>query len=311
MPNQTARRGQIALALLWLIDGALQFQPYMFGKSFVTGVLLPSAAGQPNFIGTPIAWIAHLVEPHVAVFNGFAASLQVLIGIGLLYRPTVRAALALSLAWATGIWFVGEGLGMLLTGTASPLTGAPGAALLYVLAALMCWPQERPTRARPGRELGLIGVRGARVVWSSVWVGCAVLWLLPANESPGAIHDAIAGAPSGSDLLSRVLNAVATTTANGTTVAISLAAVSAIIGLAVLCGWHPLAFLAMQISLSLLYWILGQGFGGVFTGRATDVGTAPVMILIALMMPRSARPHARAQPHPHRCAGDSSVPVPR
>lgn len=309
MPNQTARHGQIALGLLWLIDGALQFQPSMFGKSFVTGVLLPSAAGQPSFIGAPIAWVAHLVEPHVAAFNGFAATLQALIGLGLLYRPTVRAALALSLIWAAGIWSVGEGLGMLFTGTASPLTGAPGAALLYVVAALMCWPQERPTRARPSRELGPTGVLGARVVWSAVWAGCAVLWLLPANDSPSAIHDAIAGAPSGSDLLSRVLNAVATATANGTIISVSLAVASATIGLAVLYGWHPRAFLAMQISLSLLYWILGQGFGGVLTGRATDLGTAPVMILISLMMPRSARAHARAQPH--RCTGDSTVSVPR
>lgn len=91
-----ARRCQIALGLLWLIDGALQFQPYMFGKSFVTGVLLPSAAGQPNFIGTPITWLAHLVEPHVVLFNAFAAGLEVLIGVGLLYRRTVRPALAVS-----------------------------------------------------------------------------------------------------------------------------------------------------------------------------------------------------------------------
>lgn len=75
MSDTTARRGQIALGLLWLIDGALQFQPYMFGKSFVTGVLLPNAAGQPRAIGTAITWIAYLVEPHVAVFNGFAATL--------------------------------------------------------------------------------------------------------------------------------------------------------------------------------------------------------------------------------------------
>ena len=34
-----------------------------------------------------------------------------------------------------------EALGGLLIGTASPLTGAPGAALLYVLAGLIAWPR--------------------------------------------------------------------------------------------------------------------------------------------------------------------------
>jgi hypothetical protein len=129
MPDRIARRGQIALGLLWLADGALQCQPYMFGTSFVTGVLLPSAVGQPRFIGAPLTWLAHLIEPHVAVFDGFAAATQVLIGLGLLYRPTVRAALVISFVWALAVWIAGEGLGMLLTGSASPLSGARGAAV--------------------------------------------------------------------------------------------------------------------------------------------------------------------------------------
>lgn len=305
MSNGIARRGQIALGLLWLIDGALQFQPYMFGKGFVTGVLLPTAAGQPSFIGTPITWVAHVIEPHVALFNGFAATLEVLIGIGLLYRPTIRPALALSFVWALGIWFGGEGLGMLFTGTASPLTGAPGAALLYVLAGLMCWPLNEPARSRPGRELGLIGERGGRLAWSTIWLGCAVLWLLPANSGPAGVHDAIVAAPSGPHWFSRVLDAAAaSTTGHGTTIAICLAAASLTIGLAVLYGWHPRAFLTMQISLSLLYWVLGQGLGGVVTGRATDVGTGPLIVLIALVIPRPARTRTRAR------RGSSLQPLP-
>jgi hypothetical protein len=286
MSERIARRSQIGLGLLWLIDGILQFQPYMFGKAFVTGVLLPSAAGQPGVIATPITWIAHLIEPDVAVFNAFAASLQVLIGIGLLYRPTVKTALAISFAWALGIWFAGEGIGMLFTGSASPLTGAPGAALVYVLAALLCWPREVQARPlRGGRVRGLISEHGGRAIWSATWFGCAMLWLLPANSSAGAVHDAIAGAPSGAGWLSRLLDTAATaTTGRGTTIAIVLAIASATIGLAVLYGWLPQALLAMQIGLLGLYWVLGQGLGGLFTGQATDVGTGPPMILVALML---------------------------
>ena len=120
----------------------------MFGRTFVTGVLLPNAAGQPGIIGAPIVWIAELIEPHIALFNAFAATLQVLIGLGLLYRRTVKPALVVSFAWAIGIWFAGEGLGMVFAGSASPLTGAPGAALLYILAGLMCWPRSATPRSR-------------------------------------------------------------------------------------------------------------------------------------------------------------------
>jgi len=38
------RLPQVLLGVLWLADGALQLQPLMFGRSFVTGMLLPSAA---------------------------------------------------------------------------------------------------------------------------------------------------------------------------------------------------------------------------------------------------------------------------
>jgi hypothetical protein len=286
MPTRAARPSQITLGLLWLIDGALQSQPYMFGKSFVTTVLLPNRLGQPSFIGSPIGWIAHLIEPHVALFNTFAATIEVLIGVGLLYRRTVRAALAISFVWATGIWFAGEGLGMLFTGTASPLTGAPGAALLYVLAGLMCWPRKAATRVAPNSPApGLLGDRTARLAYSAIWLGSAVLWLLPANSGSGAVHDAIARAPSGADWLSATLDAVSTATAGrGTTIAIALAIVSATIGLAVINGRHSHAFLVLAISLAVAYWIVGQGLGGVLTGQATDVGSAPAMILIASIL---------------------------
>jgi hypothetical protein len=315
MSERITRRGQISLGVLWLIDGILQFQPYMFGRSFVTGVLLPSAAGQPSFLGAPITWVAHLIEPHAAVFNAFAASLEVLIGIGLLHRPTVKPALAISFAWALGIWFAGEGIGMLFTGEADPLTGAPGAALLYVVAGLLCWPRQPQGRSsREGGNPGPIGDRGARVVSGAVWIGCAVLWLLPANRRAGAAHDAIAGAPSGAGWLSRLLDAIATATAHrGTTIAIVLAVASATIGLAILYAWHRRTFLVIQIGLMGLYWVAGQGLGGIFTGQATDVGTAPLMILVAVMVAeRSAYTRRRVRAAPRRTAAFSvSAPAGR
>lgn len=150
------RVAQVVLGLIWLIDGILQFQPYMFGKTFITGVILPNAPGQPGVIADPITWIAHLIEPHVALFNGFAATLQVLIGLGLLYRRTVRPALLVSFVWIVGIWVTGEGLGGFFNDTANPLTGAPGAALLYLIAV---WTWKRRGL---GRSLARLSARPER-----------------------------------------------------------------------------------------------------------------------------------------------------
>jgi hypothetical protein len=288
--NRVARLTQIALGLLWLLDGALQFQPYMFGKTFITGVILPNAVGQPGVIATPITWIAHLIAPHVAFFNAFAAGLEVLIGLGLLYRPTVRPALLASFAWALGIWFVGEGFGLIATGSANALTGAPGAALLYVLVGTMCWPR----RDRSDARLGLIGERGANAAFAVLWLGAAAIWLLPANSGTNSTGDAILAVPTGAGWLSSILSSAARASAgHGTAIALSAASLSVAIGLAVLRGWHPRPFLVLAIAISLLYWVLGQGLGGIFTGSATDVGAGPLMILIAAVLLARARTAGR------------------
>lgn len=280
-----ARAGQVALGLLWLADGALQCQPWMFRSTFVTGVLLPASQGQPGIIGRPMVWIANLVEPRVALFNASAAALQILIGLGLLYRRTVKFSLLVSFVWASGIWYAGEGLGMLFTGAASPLTGAPGAALLYVLAGLICWP--------PGGAVGQARrAAAARWCWSALWLSSAVLWLLPANDDAASVHDAIAAAPAGPGWLARILSSLAHQAAGrGTAIALTLAVASVCIGASFLYGRHTRFFLGLAIAVSAGYWIAGQGFGGVLTGQATDPGTGAVAILVATMLlAREPRP---------------------
>ena len=301
---RASRAAQVALGLLWLIDGALQCQPVMFGRLMVTDVLLPNAAGQPAVIGRPITWTAHLIGPHVALFNAFAAALQLLIGAGLLHRRTVRAALLASFAWALGIWLFGEGLGGIFSGAADPLTGAPGAAVLYVVVGLMCWP-----RASGGR-LGLLGERGARAVWAAIWLGSAALWLMPANAGAGAAHDAIAAAPAGAGWLSAALGWAARATAGGgTPIAGLMACLSAMIAVAAMWRRNDRVFLSLGIAVSVVFWIVGQGLGGVFTGEATDVGTAPLMILIAVLMwRRPLRGVQRSRPREMTSLWMSEVP---
>jgi hypothetical protein len=91
-------------------------------------------------IAGPITWSAGLMARHIVVYNALFASIQLLLAVGLLYRPTAKAALAASIPWALGVWWIGEGLGGLPAGAGNPLTGAPGAAALYVFLALLAWP---------------------------------------------------------------------------------------------------------------------------------------------------------------------------
>src|SRR5450631_3866591 len=148
---RTQRTIQVILGLFWILDAALQFQPYMFGQGFVHSFILANASGQP----APIAWflthMGHFLSPHVAVWNAFFALIQLCIGTGLLFRRTVRPALVVSFFWALGVWVLGEGLGMLFTGTATALTGAPGSVFIYGCLGLMAWPR-RATRATRATE---------------------------------------------------------------------------------------------------------------------------------------------------------------
>jgi hypothetical protein len=275
------RRLQIALGLIWLADGALQLQPFMFGRSFVTHVIAPNQIGQPGFVATPVRLAVQLIEPRVALFNALAAAIQLLIGLGLIRRPTVKLALVSSFAWALGVWWVGEGLGGLFIGTASPLTGAPGPALLYVLIGLVVWPRA-DARTRGATARRVLGECGSRLVWTGLWLGFAALWLLPANRGADAVHDAIAAAPSGARWLSAIHTSVAAAAAGqGLPIAIVAASLSAGLAVAVLFDRSRKPALALSVVIALVYCVVGQGMGGILTGSGTDPGSGPLLILLA------------------------------
>lgn len=293
------RVGQIVLGVFWFVDGLLKLQPY-FAHHFVSGVIDPNAIGQPAPVADVITWVAGVIAPHQELFALLAAASECAIGVALLVRRTVTPALVVSFAWAVNIWLTGEGFGGLFTGTApTPLTGVIGTAPLYIIAGLLVWPRAaRAGNTEPGP--GLLGAVGARVVWAALWLGAATLWLLPANAGGDALRSAFDSAPSGAGWLTSLHSAVAGAVGgSGTTITVVLAVVSAEIGLCVLWARGARIALLCSIPISLAFWLLAEGFGGLLTGQATDVGTAPLMILIAaLLLPvaqRSAPAAARAQ----------------
>jgi hypothetical protein len=295
---RTQRTLQVVLGVLWILDAALQFQPYMFGHGFVDSFILPNATGQPFVVGDLITHIGHFLTPDIAVWNTFFALIQVGIGVGLLFRRTVRPALAVSFVWALGIWFFGEGLGMLLTGTASALTGAPGSVLIYGLLGLMAWPRparryqpdwsDRPTGiATSAAAQGIGRSITPLAVWAGYWSLAAVLFVLPDNRTTTSIQSAVVGMANGqpgwySHFLTNLGNLFST---SGTQTAWILAIVSVVIGLGPLVARRPGAFLAAGALVAFALWIAGQGLvGNLFTGSATDPNTGPLIILLAVAM---------------------------
>ena len=278
--SDSRRSIQTVLGLIWLLDGALQFQAFMYGKGFIQ-FLTNLTVGQPTWVSSTVTWGANTLHSQQTLFNTAFALVQIVIGVGLLYRPTVKPALAASFGWALFVWWFGEAFGMMFMATtpmggtpmASPLTGAPGAVLLYALVGAMVWPNGRPA--------GLFGVRGARALWAGIWLVMAWLWLVEAGGANG-VTNAINAAPSGMSWLSTVQDWYANAAkGDGVAVAVVLAAVSAAIGVSVAANWRPKLFLKLAIGLNLLYWILGQGFGGIFQGGATDPNAGPLFVLFA------------------------------
>lgn len=292
-PIGTQRTLQVVLGLFWVLDAALQFQPFMFGRGFVETFILPNASGQPAVVSWVITNIGHFIEPNIAVWNTFFALIQVVIGVGLLYRPTVRYALALSFGWVLGVWVLGEGLGMVLTGTATALTGAPGSVLVYGLLGLMAWPTTRdPDDAAVGvassaAARGVGGVITPTLVWAGYWSLAAVLFVLPQNRTQSSLSSAITGMASGNpSWYDHFLNSSGSSVSSiGTGGAWVLATLSLIIGFGPLLSRRPGIFLAAGALLSLVMWVVAQGFvGGIFTGSATDPNTGPLLVVLAMAM---------------------------
>ena len=303
--SDVSRCLQTALALLWLLDGGLQFQSFMYSKGFIN-MLTAMAAGQPAWLSSSLTWAAHTAGGDLTVFNTAFALVQITIGLGLLYRPTARFALALSIVWALIVWWSGEAFGMLFMSMASPLTGAPGAVSLYGLLALIAWPNGRPG--------GLLGITVTRVAWASVWLLMAWLWLEAPSSNPGAISGAINAAPSGMSWLTTVQDWAANGSAgHGLPIALFAAALSLVIGLGVAFDWHARPLLKVAIVLNLAYWVFGQGFGGIFQGGATDPNSGPLFVVFAcavyaLLPDRAgAAAHARSSPSPDLVAHPREV----
>jgi hypothetical protein len=277
------RSVQLALACFWAIDALLQCQPRQFTSNLVFGTILGNAEHQPQPIYGSLVAASHLLGPYFVQLNVTIIVIQLAIAAGLACRRTVKPALALSIVWALGVWWLGEGFGGVFAGKATQLVGAPGAALLYVLLAVVAWPRGRPVGGSIAAA-GALGEAATVRAWVLLWVGGSALrvapfWFSPVYALHGDLQLGLDQEPRWILHLNDYLSHVAS--AAGLPLVIGIAGLEAVIGIGVLTRYRRAA-LSAGIVVSILYWAIGQQFAGLFTGSATDISSGPLYILLAI-----------------------------
>ena len=158
------------------------------------------------------------------------------------------------------------------------MNGAPGPALVYLLASLLLLEAGREGVARSSL------LCHARWAWAGVWcLGAALVLFAPDRSAPRLVRQvdaAVSGGPSwltatGHAWASAVASAPGWTVAGG-------AVVGLIVGLAGLCPRTGRAALVAGLALATFWGIAAQGLGRVFAADATDPGMAPALLLLAL-----------------------------
>ncbi len=285
---------QLVLATIWLIDGILQLQSFFFTKSFGLQMISGMSQGNPSVIARPIAWSGSTIGHHAVLTDACFAVVQTAIAVAIAWRPTVKIGLAVSIAWAVGVWWVGEGLGGVLNGTANPVNGAPGAVMLYALLAVLLWPSDRSDQSAPFIAARTVGATVANGLWLVLWGSLSYFAIVGVNRSSRGLHDLITTEATGEPGWVAWIDHHAASLVDHHGLAVTL--VLAILLLAVAIGTYlPSSFanatVALAAVMALTFWVVGENFGALFTNGATDVNSGPLLILLAVS-------YWRLSPHP-------------
>jgi hypothetical protein len=276
----TRRHLQVVLGLFWLLDGVLQAQPFMFTRAFATELIAPVGEGQPGFVSGPVHLASTIVAANPVAWNVPFAAIQLLLGIGLLVPRTARLTLAASIAWALGVWYLGEGLSGMASGHASLITGVPGSALVYALLAAAAWPRQDGDGSREGPAPWL------PFAWAGVWLAAAVLQALPGQNTGTAVGEALtAGTEGAPGWLASLDTSVGSWVAgHGLLMVIVLVAAEALIGVGALARRSRTPAVALGLILTLAFWVMGQDLGALYTGQSTDPNSGPLLAIMAVVL---------------------------
>ncbi len=253
----------------------------MLTGDFARQIILPSAANQPGFVGDPIRFAANIILIHPALFDICFAFTQIGLGLLILNKKTVKIGLICSIIWGLFVWYFGEGLGGIFGSQSMLIMGAPGAALLYVLlaAGVMVPSQkdeaESDTSNHPSIYLSF--------VWTLIWMGGGLLLLRSSHGKPGMIAAMLRSAAQGAPgwLAGLDIHLANWFSATGGLALITFLFLYLMIGfLGFLSAWWRAIGISLGIFTALAFWVIGQHFGGLYSGLSTDPNTA---LLIALL----------------------------
>jgi hypothetical protein len=285
----TRRQVRAAVGGLWLLDAALQAQPHLFAADWWHNDLAQSVMGQPPTIARSILWVVNHIALHPAPWNSLFVAVQALFGICLLAGRFERAAIAASIPWALGIWWVGEGFAGLATGFGLFAAGAPGPVLYYPLLGLLAWPQKpRSATCRPAAAPSLDApTRTAAMLWAALWAGGAALLAVPWRFGQATVlranleEHSLGQAPWLAGTSRQAYHPIG---AHPLLAPVVLTFAQALIGLGVLFPTARRAALGAGLVAALAFWIVFENLGGILGGDATDPGAAPLLIILGLSL---------------------------
>ena len=308
-PRDLQRTFQLLLATVWLLDAVLQLQPLMFtrGSNGFSGMLNGAAAGNPGWVAHSITWNASNVYHNPVLSNSVFALVQFLIGFGIVWKRSLKSALALSIVWSLAVWWFGEGLGNILHGGATPFGGGPGGVLFYAVLAVLLWPSVGSDA--PFVAARTVGVTPAKAIWAVVWGMLALLAVVGSGRSPEALHALVAPSTRQPGWLARIDRATASMFLHhGTTAAILLAVVCAIVAVgAYLPPRVTKVTLVLGIVTFVFIWVATENLGGILAGGATDPNSGPLVIILAMIYWPFALGRTAAPGQPSRSTAESSL----
>jgi hypothetical protein len=249
---------------------------------------MPTLGGQPAFIQSIIHFGIMLWNTNTVYTDTAAGLLQVAIG-ALFFFPmrskVFKAGAYISIAWGLIVWIFGEGFGMLLTGSASFYTGAPGAVLAYVALAFFLLNPDL-TAAWYARFLGWVLVLSSALQLQPVfWTSDGIQALF--MGSGDSLH-AVAAFPTYLSQLAGAQPMIAN---------VILILLPLVFGVLLVSKPNRTTAIATLVFLFFAWW-LGQDFGALsslFTGVPTDPNMAPVLALFLVPLLIEYRPNLSRQ----------------
>jgi cytochrome oxidase Cu insertion factor (SCO1/SenC/PrrC family) len=278
----------IGFGNLWLFDGILQAQPKM-AVGLPSQVIEPSAASSPAWVQHLVNWAGTTWSYHPVQAAAAVVWIQVGLGVWLLAAPRgtpSRLAGLASAGWGLVVWIFGESLGGVLAPGLSWLTGAPGAAGVYVAAGVLIALPDRAWRSpRLGRlTLAGLGLFLAGMAVLQAWPGRGS-WTGISHGQPGTLAGmalSMSITPQPGFLAGWLSSFASFDEAHGFAVNLFVVVSLAVTGAAFLTG-RPRLIRPVLVGFSLVClaaWVLVQDLG-FLGGLGTDPNSMIPFVLLA------------------------------